>query len=437
MTAPVPAKSGAGYRSYVLFLLTCVSIMNYVDRALIGILSPAIKQDLQLSDWELGLLKGMAFAVFYTLLSIPIARLADKHNRVSIVGLALATWSGFTVVSGLVVNLVQLALARFAVSIGEAGGTAPMHSIISDYFPKDMRAKALAIVGMGVPLGAGLGFLAGGGISQVYGWRVAFIAMGLPGIILAVLLTLTVREPVRGAHDNAMGADAFSGPQASGFTLFLSALKHLWAIPTWRLIVIAVAAATFSSAATGAWIVDLFARAHPDYQIGIVLAVLGLSIGIGFTGGTFLGGWLVERLSVANKAMYGIVPAAALAVNVPATLIWIWFDDPVMALIMQSVGAATVGFYFGPCYALIQSLAPVSIRTMSTAIFFLIVNIIGLGLGPTLVGAVSNLLAPAYGDAVGLRVGLTLVTLTSAYSAFVFWRMSKTVVSDWRIVEAN
>jgi len=145
----------------------------------------------------------------------------------------------------------------------------------------------------------------------------------------------------------------------------------------------------------------------------------------------------VERLSIKNKAMYGIVPAAALAVNVPTTLIWIWFNDPVMALVMQSVGAATVGFYFGPCYALIQSLAPVSIRTMSTAIFFLIVNVIGLGLGPTLVGGVSNLLAPAYGDASGLRVGLTLVTLTSAYSAYVFWRMIKTVVDDWRIVEAN
>lgn len=437
MTTSDPTRPGTGHRGYVLFLLTCVSIMNYVDRQLIGILSPAIKQDLQLSDWELGLLKGVAFAVLYTLLSIPIARLADKYNRVSIVGLALATWSGFTVVSGLVSNFMQLALARFAVSIGEAGGTAPIHSIISDYFPKEMRTKALAIIGMGVPLGAGLAFLVGGGISQAYGWRVAFIAMGLPGIALAVLLKLTVREPVRGAHDNAISPDAFSGPQGSGFALFLSALKHLWAIPTWRLIVIAVAAATFSSAATGAWIVDLFARAHPQYPMGIVFAVLGLSIGIGFTGGTFLGGWLVERLSIKNKAMYGIVPAAALAVNVPTTLIWIWFDDPVMALVMQSVGAATVGFYFGPCYALIQSLAPVSIRTMSTAIFFLIVNVIGLGLGPTLVGAVSNLLAPAYGDASGLRVGLTLVTLTSAYSAYVFWQMSKTVVDDWRIVEAN
>lgn len=424
-------------RTYALFILTCVSVMNYVDRQLIGILSPDIKKDLALSDWELGLLKGVAFALLYTLVGIPIARLADRHNRVSIIGIALATWSGFTVLSGMVSNFVQLALVRCAVSIGEAGGTAPIHSIISDYYPKEKRAGALAIIGMGIPLGAGLAFLAGGAISQAYGWRAAFVAMGVPGIFLALLLKLTVREPVRGAQDKGDGTDVFAGQQGASLTLFLSALRHLWKIKTWRFIVIAVSAATFSSAATGAWIVDLFARAHPQFPMGIVFAVLGLSIGLGFTAGTYLGGWLVERLSGAKKAMYGLIPAAALAVNVPTTLMWIWFDDPVTALIMQSVGAATVGFYFGPCYALIQSLAPVSIRAMSTAIFFLIVNIIGLGLGPTLVGAVSNSLSDYFGDAFALRVGLTLVTLTSAYSAFMFWRMSKSVVKDWAIVEAN
>jgi len=411
--------------------------MNYVDRQLIGILSPEIKREFMLSDWQLGLVKGVVFALLYTLLGIPIARLADRYNRVSIIGLALATWSGFTVISGLVGNFVQLALTRFAVSIGEAGGTAPIHSIVSDYYPKDKRAQALAIIGMGVPLGAGLSFLAGGSISQAFGWRTAFIAMGVPGLVLAVLLKLTVREPLRGAHDSPSGPDAFFNAKGGVVSLFLSALTHLWAIKTWRFIVMAVSAATFSSAATGAWIVDLFARAHPGFPMGIVFAVLGLSIGLGFTAGTFLGGWLVDRYSATNKAMYGIVPAVALAINVPTTLLWIWSDDAVTALVMQSVGAATVGFYFGPCYALIQSLAPVSIRAMSTAIFFLFVNIIGLGLGPTLVGAVSGMLAPRYGDAFALRMGLTLVTLTSAYSAYMFWRMSKSVVSDWRIVEAN
>ena len=433
----MPAIASTRYRNYVLFLLTCVSIMNYVDRQLIGILSPAIKRELMLSDWQLGLLKGVAFALLYSLLGIPIARLADRHNRVSIIGLALVTWSGFTVISGLVGNFVQLALARFAVSIGEAGGTAPIHSIVSDYFPKNKRAQALAIIGMGVPLGAGLAFLAGGSISQTFGWRTAFIVMGVPGIALAVLLKLTVREPVRGAQDSPTVPDAFSGAQRGVVRLFLAALAHLWAIRTWRLIVLAVSAATFSSAATGAWIVDLFARAHPSFPLGIVFVVLGVSIGVGFTGGTFLGGWLVDRYSTTNKAMYGIVPAGALAINVPTTLLWIWSDDAVTALVMQSVGAATVGFYFGPCYALIQSLAPVSIRAMSTAIFFLFVNIIGLGLGPTLVGGLSGLLAPRYGDTFALRIGLTLVTLTSAYSAYMFWRMSKSVLSDWRIVEAN
>lgn len=425
-------REGTGYRNLVLVLLTAVTVMNFVDRQLIGILSPAIKADLQLSDTQLGLLKGIVFALFYRLLGVPIARLADRWNRISIVSLSLLTWSGFTALSGMAGNFTQLALARIGVGIGEAGGTAPIHSVISDYFPKQKRAMALAIIGMGVPLGAGLSFLLGGWLLQTYGWRTAFVAMGIPGIALALVVRLVVREPLRGAQDFDPPGRA-EGRAAKTAMSVADAFRHLIAIPSWRAIVVGAAAATFSSAATGAWIVDLFARAHPAVSLNLVLIVLGLSVGVGFTIGTFLGGWLVDRLSVRNKAAYGLVPAIGLAINVPATLLWIWLDAPYLALAVQAIGASTVGVYFGPSFALVQSLAPLGIRATSTALFFLVANLFGLGLGPTLVGALSEFASPLYGEVDALRIGLTMVTLASAGGAWAFWRMSRHIAEDWKL----
>lgn len=423
-------------RNIALFLLTCVTVMNYLDRQLIGILSPAIKDDLQLSDAELGFLKGIVFALLYTVLGVPIARLADRWNRVSIVSLSLLTWSGFTALSGFASNFAQLALARVGVGIGEAGGTAPIHSIISDYFPREKRARALAIIGMGLPLGAGISFLLGGWLLQSYGWRITFIAMGIPGIVLAGVVKLVVREPERGLHDGVSISGGHDTSEASRISV-AEAFRHLFNIPTWRAIVFGASAATFASAATGAWIVDLFTRAHPMLPLETILVVLGLSIGVGFTACTYLGGWLVERQSIRNKAAFGVVPAIALAINIPASLFWIWWDEPYLALAVQVIGASTVGVYFGPSFALIQSLAPIAIRATSTALFFLFSNLIGLGLGPTLVGVLSEATSTVFGEVTSLRIGLTLVTVASGYGAWSFWRMRKLVDKDWIHSELN
>lgn len=453
-----PRSDVGAYRYYVLILLTGVYTFNFIDRQIIGIISPAIKDDLGLADWQLGILKGFAFAVLYTTLGIPIARLADRSNRVTIISISIAVWSGFTAISGFAQNFVQLALARVGVGIGEAGGSPPSHSLISDYFPKEKRASALAIYALGIPVGITLAYLGGGWLAYNVSWRAAFIAVGLPGVILAVLLKLTVREPERGASEAPGQEDAFKMlrvttpagamekvirtmtrvlPARWADTTFQElavlwrAAKHLLSIPTYRGVVIAMTLASFASYANGAWIVDSFARSHPDFSRVEVTFWLGVINGTAYVAGTFLGGLLVDRLAATNKAMYGLVPAAALVINVPFFFAAVWVNDPVMSLIFWTPVHLSVGFYLGPCFALAQTLAPVSIRALSTAIFFFILNLIGLGLGPTYVGIASSMLTPSMGEAMALRVSMTSVAIAVVGSVMAFLWMSRHVARDW------
>jgi len=291
--------AGRGYRIYVLILLTGVYTFNFIDRQIIGILSPAIKADLGLADWQLGILKGFAFAVLYTVLGIPIARLADRKNRVTIIAIALALWSGFTAISGAANNFLQLTLARIGVGIGEAGGSPPAHSLISDYFPKEKRAGALAIYAMGIPIGIALAYLGGGWVMQTFGWRWAFVVIGLPGIAMAVLLKLTVREPKRGGLEDETRTDEFKMlkitepdgtferflfgacklfPASKRSSIFSElatiwrAAKHLFSIPTYRAVVIATTAVSFTSYANGTWIVDFYFAPRFFASSSVVLA---------------------------------------------------------------------------------------------------------------------------------------------------------------------
>jgi len=451
------APTSRAYRTYVLIILTAVYTFNFVDRQIIGILSPAIKADLGLADWQLGILKGFAFAVLYTTLGIPIARLADRRNRVTIVAIALGLWSGFTAISGAATNFVQLTLARIGVGIGEAGGSPPSHSLISDYFPKEERAGALAIYAMGIPIGVALAYLGGGWVMQTFGWRMAFV-VGLPGIAMAVLLKLTVREPQRGGMESADHTDAFKALRVSepegrferllfgGCKLFPAhmrasafsematiwrAAKHLFAIPTYRAVVIATTAVSFTSYANGTWIVDFYARSHPEYSLLRVLFWLGIISGTAYSAGTFLGGYIVDKLSKRDKRMYGFVPAIAVALSVPCFLIALWIDSPGLSLFFMAPVNLAIGFYLGPCFALAQTLAPVSIRALSTAIFFFVLNMIALGFGPTLTGVLSSVLAEGLGEELSLRVSLTAASFVSLYGAWMFYETGKRAPADW------
>ena len=452
-------SSTSAYRVYVLVILTIVYTFNFLDRQIMGIVAPAVQADLGLSDSQLGILGGFAFAVLYTTLGIPFARLSDRYNRVTIISLALAGWSAFTAICGTAQNFTQLALARVGVGIGEAGGSPPSHSLISDLYPKESRAGALAIYALGIPVGVTMAYLGGGWVLQNFDWRTTFLALGIPGVLFAVLLKLTVREPERGATETSDAQDVFKGlkitepvglvekslrmmtvvfpskARGSVFSELASlwrAAKHLLAIPSYRAIVIALTSASFAGYALANWIVVFFKRSHPDFGAGEVYFWLGIINGTAYVLGVFFGGALVDRLAKKNKAAYGWVPVAALALSVPFFIGAMWVDNPVLSLIFWWPVHLLTGFHLGPCFALAQTLAPVSIRALSTAIFFFILNMIALGFGPTFVGVLSDVLSSGGMDnEQSLRIALTSTVVASITAIGGFWYLTKKLPADW------
>lgn len=425
--APAPAATSgvktSSYAYYVLILLTLVYTFNFIDRQIIAIVSPAIKAELGLSDKMLGLLKGLAFAILYTTLGIPIAWLADRWNRVSIVSIALAIWSAFTALSGFAQNASQLALARVGVGIGEAGGSPPSHAIISDYFPKEKRASALAIYSLGIPIGQALAFLLGAWVLQNFGWRKAFLVVGVPGVALSIVLKLTVREPVRGSQEKSGAAAARVG--------FFDGLKQLAAIPSFWGLVGGVTAASFTGYGVGLWAVDFLVRAFglkyfPDIAVPLGLLNLGA-----YVLGTWLGGFLTDRLGKRDKGAYAWVPALGMLLTIPVGALSNWAGTPFWAFFWIAPFLLGLGLYLGPSWSLVQTLAPVNLRAFAVAVMFFILNLIALGLAPLWVGAISDYFEPKYGPATALRIALTTLALSSAIAVACYYWTSKRLPADW------
>ena len=420
------------YRTFALLLLTLVYGFNFIDRQIMGILAPFIQKDLGLTNTELGLLIGLAFAVFYTFVAIPIAWLADRFNRVNILSIALATWSAFTALTGLANNFVQVALARMGVGIGEAGGSPPSHSIISDMYPKEERASALGVYSMGIPLGIMAAYFVTASLMDVsedqVNWRQIFIFLGLTGIALAVVVKLVLREPIRGAMELSSGTTISKPP-------FLDSLKVLMRIPAWWAMCFGIAFGSFVSYAKSAFQTKYLVTLDPSFDFQTLVIILGIMNGTTYAGGAFFGARLADRWGKKDIRAYGWLPAIAMLLCLPVGIIGWWVDSVEMHLVFATFALLLLGIYLGPSFAIAQTLAPIHMRAVSTALFFFILNMIALGGGPTFAGWLMDVFGNNYNEIESIRYSLTVTTCVFIPSVISFLLVSKFLPKDWKAAE--
>ena len=420
------------YRTFALLLLTLVYGFNFIDRQIMGILAPFIQKDLGLTNTELGLLIGLAFAVFYTFVAIPIAWLADRFNRVNILSIALATWSAFTALTGLANNFVQVALARMGVGIGEAGGSPPSHSIISDMYPKEERASALGVYSMGIPLGIMAAYFVTASLMDIsedqVNWRQIFIFLGLTGIALAVVVKLVLKEPVRGAMELSSGTTISKPP-------FLESLKVLMRIPAWWAMCFGIAFGSFVSYAKSAFQTKYLVTLDPSFDFQTLVIILGIMNGTTYAGGAFFGARLADRWGKKDIRAYGWLPAIAMLLCLPVGIIGWWVDSVEMHLVFATFALLLLGIYLGPSFAIAQTLAPIHMRAMSTALFFFILNMIALGGGPTFAGWLMDVFGNNYNEIESIRYSLTVTTCVFIPSVISFLLVSKFLPKDWKAAE--
>ena len=403
--------------SLVLAILLIAYIFNFLDRQILGILAGPIIADLKLTDAEFGAIGGLAFAMLYSLLGIPLALLADKTRRSWVIAGSLALWSAFTALCGAAASFGQLFLCRLGVGVGEAGGVAPSYALIADYYPPQRRARALAIFSLGIPLGLALGTLIGAYLAAWVNWRAAFIAMGIAGILLAPIMLLIVRDRPRQASPDAR-------PIRLTATFAIVARK-----PSFWLMALASSCSSLAGYGLALWTPSVLER---SFGLGLIergqfLASLFL---IGGTAGVFAGGWLADRLGQADRRWYAWLPAIAWAITVPTFAFGLLSADPWAAWFLLLVPNALNIFWLGPVTTAVQHLAPQPMRSTASASFLLINNLIGLGVGPTLIGALSTAFNSRFGtealryasvSVVGFYVLATILMLFAARGIRSAW----------------
>lgn len=383
-----PVLERPGYRFYVLGVLLLVYTFNFVDRQILGILKDAIQEELHLSDGELGLMGGLAFAALYSTLGLPIAWLADRASRTAIMTTALVVWSGFSAACGLAGSFGGLFLLRMGVGVGEAGGVAPAYSLISDYFPPDQRGRALAVYSFGIPIGMALGILFGGLVSAELGWRATFFWVGGAGVLVAPLLKFTVRDPVRGGRDGEVGAAAAS---------FAEVARTLVPKPSFWLLALGAASSSVCGYGVAFWLPTFFQRSlglsliETSWYYGAITLIGGLL-------GIWLGGALADRFGKLERSAYAIVPAVCFLVAMPcfylalaSSSLWLAFP---LFLIPTGLNLA----WLGPVVTAVQHLTPPSMRSTASALFLLVNNLVGIALGTYWFGFVSDLLHDRFGE---------------------------------------
>ncbi|XOV88542.1 MAG: spinster family MFS transporter [Pseudomonadota bacterium] len=409
------------YKWYALAVLTTVYIFNFIDRQILVILQESIKVDLGLSDTQLGLLSGISFALFYVTLGIPIARYADKANRRNVVAMAIATWSFMTALSGAAQNFVQLLLARIGVAVGEAGGSPPAHSMISDIFPPQERATALSIYSMGINFGVLIGFVIGGWVNDWFGWRWVFVIIGIPGVIWALVVRFTLREPSRGWSERVVTV-AEAPPMKTVFAL-------LWSRKSFRHLSIAAGLHAFVGYGVGQWIASFFIRTYDLTSTGEIATWLGLISGTAGAAGTFFGGYICDKLGVRDRRWYVWTPALATLAAVPFSLAVYLLNAYYLALVIYMVPVFLGAMYLGPTIAMTHGIVSLRMRALASSILFFVLNLIGLGLGPLLTGFISDLLVPRFGEE-SLRYALVIVVLVYGWSTFHYMMAARTIRED-------
>jgi predicted MFS family arabinose efflux permease len=402
-----------------LWILLIVYIFNFIDRQIVNILAEPIARDLDLSDTQIGLMTGLAFALFYTALGLPIARFSDRPttNRPRLIALSLATWSAMTALCGMAQNFVQLLLARIGVGVGEAGCTPPAHSLIADMVEPAKRSSALAFYALGIPLGTVLGMMLGGFLNDWFGWRRAFLVVGLPGVGLAVVVWYFLRDPRR-ASDTG-----FLRPVAAQEAMpFAASLKTVLASRAFVLLLAAGSAAAFLAYGKTTWTTIFFQRTHGlspsevGFWFGIVNGIAGIL-------GTWLGGYLADRYGAGNRRHVLTAPAIGMAVAVPIAFLAYQATSWQAGLALLFLPTLLNSLYYGPTYSSAQGLVPLRARAIAAAILLFFQNLIGLGLGPLFFGMLSDILRPDFGEQ-SVRYVLYGAAFLGLVPALFFWRCS-------------
>ncbi|MEE4209394.1 MAG: MFS transporter [Parvularcula sp.] len=434
-------KVSSGYRAYVLFILIVVYTFNFIDRQILSILAVPIKAELGLSDTQIGLMSGLAFALFYATLGVPIAVLADRRSRVTIMGIALALWSAMTAICGLAGNFLQLFLARLGVGVGEAGGVAPAYSLIADYFPPKERGRALAFYSLGIPVGSALGIVLGGILADILDWRAAFFIMGGAGLLLAPIFALTVKEPQRGRYDPP-------SVKPAGKTGALEVFRVLVRKPSFWLLSVGAASSSMMGYGLILWLPSFLVRSFGDalpsffafmpsallpenpsalsyasYFYGAILLVGG-SIGI------LAGGFLSDRYGKSSKSAYALVPAAAFLLTMPLLVAGLLTPNLGLAFVVFMGVQALSLVWLGPVIAAFQHLVAAPMRATASAIFLLINNLIGIGVGQTVTGWISDILSAQYAEE-SLRYALLAGSSFYLVAALFMALAARRLAQDW------
>lgn len=408
-------------RNLALGMLFVVGTINFVDRQLLSILVEPIRADMQFSDTQFGLLTGLAFALFYAAMGIPMAMIADRWNRIKLIGIACIVWSGFTAACGMVSNFWQLAVMRFGVGAGEAGGTAPSLSVLADYYPPEQRPLVIGLFTLNGPFGVFVGAAFGAWAAAHIGWRGAFLVIGAVGIVVAPLLIWLVREPARGQMDKRAEEDA---PLPIGQTLAMFAQRR-----SLRMVMIGSGMAAFVSYGMLNWIPAFLMRVQ-----GMPLSAMstwfapaaGITFGVGILGG----GWLVSRAARTSPRAYGTIPAIAAAVLVPTFIAALLVDNWQLSLALMLIPMAACIVYVAPALALVQNLTAPRSRATASAVLMLMFNIVGLGLGPLFVGMISDALKPEYGDE-SLRWALMAIIPFAIVAGLAQYAMTRHLDKDF------